>query len=64
MTQKYHWNSSFYSTKKVNFDLSMTVRNGTHVLVIGTVHARIKGFSNRLQHFGGNIDENIYIATC
>ena len=39
----------------MNFDLPMTVENGTHILVVGTVQARIEDIFTRLLHYGGNI---------
>ena len=65
MTQKHHWNISFCSTKKDEFNMLMTVKNETNILVIGTVYShsvRIKDLSKRLQHYGGNIDKKIYIV--
>ena len=54
--------STFLSVpqKKMNFNMLMTVKNGTNILVIGTVYShsvRIKDLSKRLQHYGGNIDK-------
>ena len=54
--------STFLSVpqKKMNFNMLMTVKNETNILVIGTVYShsvRIKDLSKRLQHYGGNIDK-------
>ena len=49
MIQKHHWNTSFFSKKMGNFDFLMTMKTGTHILVI--------------KRYGGNIDK-IYTYIC